>query len=206
MSRVRGRRRQRREARRLVRIGTSDPTLTPNAGLIAITELVDRVGVTTALDAGIGPVKRRDRGMSGGELLVSLASCQMAGGDHLVSLDRLRADTAGQELVSSPTPASTIAAGVAGGFNPGHLAGIEAGIAVLHHRVLHLVGQVRRTSLLREVTLDVDATDVEVYRRSKRGCADNYQGTARLPPGRRVLGRTGGSGLSSRGTAVGAKP
>jgi hypothetical protein len=56
--------------------------MTPNAGLIAITELVDRVGVTTALDAGIGPVKRRDRGMPGGELLVSL--------------DRLRADTAGQ--------------------------------------------------------------------------------------------------------------
>ena len=176
MSRVRGRRRQRREARRLVRIGTSDPTLTPNAGLIAITELVDRVGVTTALDAGIGPVKRRDRGMTGGELLVSLASCQMAGGDHLVSLDRLRADTAGQELVCSPTPASTTAAGVAGRFNPGHLAGIEAGIAVLHQRVLHRVGQVRRTSLLREVTLDVDATDVEVYRRSKRGCAYNYQG------------------------------
>jgi hypothetical protein len=182
VSRVRGRRRQRREARRLVRIGTSDPTLTPNAGLIAITELVDRVGVTTALDAGIGPVKRRDRGMTGGELLVSLASCQMAGGDHLVSLDRLRADTAGQELVSSPTPASTTAAGVAGRFNPEHLAGIEAGIAVLHQRVLHRVGQVRRTSLLREVTLDVDATDVEVYGRSKRGCAYNYQGQRAYRP------------------------
>lgn len=182
MSRVRGRRRQRREARRLVRIGTSDPTLTPNAGLIAITELVDRVGVATALDAGIGPVKRRDRGMTGGELLVSLASCQMAGGDHLVSLDRLRADTAGQELVSSPTPASTTAAGVAGRFNPEHLAGIEAGIAVLHQRVLHRVGQVRRTSLLREVTLDVDATDVEVYGRSKRGCAYNYQGQRAYRP------------------------
>jgi hypothetical protein len=182
VSRVRGRRRQRREARRLVRIGTSDPTLTPNAGLIAITELVDRVGVATALDAGIGPVKRRDRGMTGGELLVSLASCQMAGGDHLVSLDRLRADTAGQELVSSPTPASTTAAGVAGRFNPEHLAGIEAGIAVLHQRVLHRVGQVRRTSLLREVTLDVDATDVEVYGRSKRGCAYNYQGQRAYRP------------------------
>ena len=71
---------------------------------------------------------------------------------------------------------------MAGRFNPGHLAGIEAGIAVLHHRVLHLVGQVRRTSLLREVTLDVDATDVEVYRRSKRGCAYNYQGQRAYRP------------------------
>ena len=79
-----------------------------------------------------------------------------------MSLDRLRADTAGQHLVSTPTPASTTAAGVAGRFTPRHVAGIEAGIAVLHRRVLAGVGQVRRSSLLREVTLDIDATDVEV--------------------------------------------
>jgi hypothetical protein len=73
--------------------------------------------------------------------LLSLASAQLTGGDHLVSLDRLRADTAGQHLVSVPTPASTTAAGVAGRFTPAHLAGIEAGIAVLHQRVLDQVGR-----------------------------------------------------------------
>jgi hypothetical protein len=159
-----------------VAIGASDPVLTPNAGLVAVGELVEGLGVTAALDAGIGSVKQRDRGMTGGELLVSLASCHLTGGDHLVSLDRLRADTAGQELVSVPAPASTTAAGVARRFTPQHLAGIEAGIAVLNQRVLARVGQVRCSALLREVTLDLDATDVEVYGRSKKGCAYNYQG------------------------------
>jgi hypothetical protein len=105
--------------------------LTPNAGLAAVSELIDRLGVITALDAEIGSVKQRDRGISGAEVLVSLASCQLTGGDHLVSLDRLRADTAGQELIRGSTPASTTAAGVACRFSPEHLAGIETGIAVV---------------------------------------------------------------------------
>jgi hypothetical protein len=76
--------------------------------------------VTAALDAGIGAVKQRDRRMTGAGLLVSLASCQLTGGDHLVSLlDRLRAGTAGQQLLSTPTPASTTAAGVARRFTHG---------------------------------------------------------------------------------------
>jgi hypothetical protein len=165
-----------------VTIGASDASLTPNAGLAAVSELVEHLNVTAALDAGIGLLKQRDRGITGAELLVSLASAQLTGGDHLVSLDRLRADTVGQELVWVPTPASTTAAGVAGRFTPRHLAGIEAGIAVLHQRVLAGVGQVRRSSLLREVTLDIDATDVEVYGRRKRGCAHNYQGQRTYRP------------------------
>ena len=182
MRRLRGRRGQRRRAGRSVRIGRSDPTLTPNAGLAAVSELVDRLGVSTVLDAGIGSVKQRDRGLTGGELLVSLAACQLVGGDHLVSLDRLRADTAGQRLVGVPTPASTTASGLARRFTAEHLAGIEAGVGVLNERVLARVGQVRRSALLKTVTLDVDTTDVEVYGRAKRGCAYNYQGQRSYRP------------------------
>jgi hypothetical protein len=165
-----------------VTIGAPDASLTPNAGLVAVEELIDRLGVTATLEGGIGSVKQRDRGMTGAELVVSLASCQLAGGDHLVSLDRLRADTAGQSLVSVPTPASTTAAGLAGRFTSGHVAGIEAGLAVLHQRVLTGVGQVRRSALLKTVTLDVDATDVEVYGRRKQGCGYNYQGQRSYRP------------------------
>jgi hypothetical protein len=102
-----------------VRIGKPDPSLTPSSGLVAVTELIDRLGVTTVLDTHVGPVKQRKRGLTGGELLVAMASCQLAGGDHLVSLDRMRADTAGQQLVAVATPASTTAAGVARRFTPG---------------------------------------------------------------------------------------
>ncbi|HEX5119293.1 MAG TPA: transposase [Pseudonocardiaceae bacterium] len=182
VSRVRGRRHQQRKTGRRVRIGASDPTLTPHAGLIAITELADHLGVSTALDVGIGPIKQRDRGLTGGQLVLSLASAHLTGGDHLVSLDRLRADHAGQELVSIPTPASTTAAGVARRLSREQITGIEAGIAVLHQRVLAQVGQVRRTSLLREVTLDIDATDVEVYGPAKSGSAYTYQGQRAYRP------------------------
>ena len=58
---------------RRVTIGASDASLTPNAGLAAVSELVEHLNVTAALDAGIGPLKQRDRGITGAELLVSLA-------------------------------------------------------------------------------------------------------------------------------------
>ena len=45
-----------------MRAGAPDASLTPNAGLAAISELCDRLDVTGALDAAVGPVKQRDRG------------------------------------------------------------------------------------------------------------------------------------------------
>src|SRR6266496_3447879 len=48
--------------RRQPRIGAPDPVLTPNAGLAAITELCDRLGVISALDTAVGPIKQRERG------------------------------------------------------------------------------------------------------------------------------------------------
>jgi hypothetical protein len=106
-------------------VGEPDPNLTPVGGLEAVRE-VDRVlGVTAALDAGIGAVKQRDRGLTGGQLLMSLAACQLTGGDHLVSLDRRREDVAGERLAPVPPPAPTTATGIARRFGPSHLHGMS---------------------------------------------------------------------------------
>jgi len=59
---LRGRRRRRRR----VRIGAPDPSLTPVAGMVAVTELVERLDVIGRLDAAIGPIKQRRRGHTGG--------------------------------------------------------------------------------------------------------------------------------------------
>ena len=67
-----------------VRVGTPDPSLTSVSGMAAVTELVERLGVVSALDGAVGPVKQRDRGFSAGEVLVGLAAAQMAGEDFLV--------------------------------------------------------------------------------------------------------------------------
>ena len=93
-----------------------------------------------------------------------------------MALDRRRADAAGQELEPVPTPASTTAAGLARRFTAEAFTGIEAAITAVNARALGLVGQVRRTAVSRRVTLDIDATDVEVYGRAKTGSAYNYQG------------------------------
>ena len=77
--------------RRRVRVGAADASLTPCAGLAAVSETDRVLGLVKALDAHIPSIKVRDRGLSGGQVLVSMASCQLAGGDHLVSLDRRRA-------------------------------------------------------------------------------------------------------------------
>ncbi|MFF1880688.1 hypothetical protein ACFVVC_04400 [Pseudarthrobacter sp. NPDC058196] len=70
-----------------VRIGAPDPALSPAAGVEAIREADRVLGLASALDAGIGAVNERDRGLPGGQLLVAVASAQLAGQDFLVGLD-----------------------------------------------------------------------------------------------------------------------
>src|SRR2546423_8715983 len=73
-----------------VRVGAPDASLTPVSGVVAVAELVGRLGMVEALDDAVGPVKQRDRGLSAGQFLVSLAQAQMLGGDFWTSLDRRR--------------------------------------------------------------------------------------------------------------------
>jgi hypothetical protein len=157
-------------------IGRPDVGLTGVSGLAAVDALAGKLALAGTLDAVVGPFKQRDRGLSAGELLVAVAACQLAGGDHLVSLDRLRADAAGQRLMQIKTPAASTAAGLAMRLAAENVAGVETAIGQVNARVLGLVGQVRRSALLRSVTVDIDTTDTEVYGSGKRGVAYNYQG------------------------------
>ncbi|MEU1598682.1 hypothetical protein ABZ468_39195, partial [Streptomyces sp. NPDC005708] len=71
-------------------MGEPDGSLTENGGLLLIAELDRVLGITAALDVGIGPVKERDRGLWGGEFALALAAVQLTGEDHLIGFDRLR--------------------------------------------------------------------------------------------------------------------
>jgi hypothetical protein len=165
-----------RRLRRLVGIGAPDSGLTAVSGMVAVTELVDRLNMIRLLDAAIGPIKVRDRGHSGGQLLVGLAAAQLAGEDFLVGLDRQRDDVAGQVLAPVPRLSSTTAAGLARRFTDGQWRAVETGIGDVHTAMLAALGPQRVAALCETVTIDLDTTDVEVYGPKKRGVAYNYQG------------------------------
>lgn len=144
--------------------------------MLAVSELVDRVGVVDVLDEQIGAIKQRARGLSGGEFLVGLACAQLAGEDYLIGLDRRRADIAGAVLAPVVTAPSTTAATLAKRFDTDRWYSVERAVGVITGRVIGHLSDQRRRALLAAPTLDLDATDVEVYGSRKQGIAYNYKG------------------------------
>jgi hypothetical protein len=160
-----------------VRIGAPDASLTPVSGVVAVAEMVGRLGVTAAVDDAVGSIKQRDRGLSAGQFLVAVAQAQMFGAQFWTGLDRRRADTAGEALSAVATPASTTAVELAQRFGPAQVAGIEEGIGEIACRVIGLLPAARRAVLRTGgATIDLDGTDVEVYGSTKEGIAYSYKG------------------------------
>ena len=145
--------------------------------MLAVTELCGKLGLTEALDEAMGPVKQRRRGFTGGQVLTGMAAAQLAGEDFLVGLDRLRADEAGQQVTPVPGLAASTATGLARRFTPVHWRGAEAGLAQATARMVGMLPAERAAELAEgPVTIDIDATGVEVYGNKKRGVAYTYQG------------------------------
>lgn len=170
-----------------VRVGAPDGSLTPVSGVVAVAELVGRLGVTGALDDAVGAVKQRDRGLSAGEFLVAVAQGQMCGAQFWTGLDHRRADTVGEALSAVSTPASTTAVQLADRFGPVQVAGIEEGLGEIACRVVGLLPAARRVVLRAGgATIDLDGTDVECYGSKKEGIAYNYKGVRHEAPVSRV--------------------
>ena len=160
-----------------VRVGVPDASLTPASGVVAVAELVGRLGVVEAFDDAVGAIKQRDRGLSAGQFLVSLAQAQMLGAAFWIGLDRRRTDAAGEALSAVATPASTTAVTLAARFGPAQLSGIEEAIGEVCCRAVGLL-PARRRAVLRTgtATIDLDGTDVECYGSGKDGIAYTYKG------------------------------
>ena len=97
---------------------------------------------------GGAPATRPAGGFGAGELLVGLASAQLAGEDFLVGLDRRCDDVAGQEISPVAGLSSTTAAGLARRFADPQWTAVETGVARITERVFELLPVKRRARWL----------------------------------------------------------
>ena len=168
-----------------LRIVADDATLTPYGGSAVVGELCRRLGVVEGLDRAVDgvtrarPFKQRQRGVSAGELLVSLAESMLVGGDAFNDLEDLRADDAGAELRAvADVPAASTAAQLARRLRPSHLRAAEAAVAGAGDRLDAELGR----DPAEPVTLDFDSTLVEVYGRNKPGASRAHTGQLAYQP------------------------
>ena len=166
-------------------IGESDPSLTRYAGLAVTGELARRLRLVELIDAELRverrarPVKVRRRGLSPGQLMVALSECQLVGGEFFSDLAEVRADEAGSGLRTvGATPSAPTALQRAKDFRRVHCGRIE--------RACARVGEDLDSALGRDptepVTIDLDATGIEVFGRRKQGAARNRQGQLSYAP------------------------
>jgi Transposase DDE domain group 1 len=162
-----------------------DERLTPFAGLVCVGELARRTRLVELVDAELAverraePVKRRRRGVSGGELVVSLAESQLVGGECFDDIEELRADRAGAGLRAvGRVPAAATARQLAKRFRRCLCQAVERGVARAGQRLDGALGR----EAGEPVTIDLDATAIEVYGRGKRGASRNRTGQLSFAP------------------------
>ena len=166
------------DKKRRVMIGRDDPKLTPHAGLVLVAEVNRVLDVASTINAQVGSIKSRNRGLGAGGLVVSAAEMMLAGGDFMCDLDNQRKDVAGRELRAVPQiPSSPTFIGLSKQFDEDVFDGIERANGVLVRRWFDKLDPEHKEALLvQRPTIDLDPTDVEVYGEQKEGVAYNYQG------------------------------
>ena len=168
-----------------ITIGENDPSLVRYAGLAVTGELARWLRLVELIDAELAverrarPVKVRRRGLSPGQLVVSIAESQLVGGEFFSDLEEVRADQAGRGLrIVGQPPSAPTALQRAKDFRRVHCQRVE--------RAAARVGEQLDRSLQRErsesVTVDLDATVIEVYGRRKQGAARNRLGQLSYAP------------------------
>jgi hypothetical protein len=166
-----------------IQIGECDPSLVRFGGLTVTGELSRRLRLVELIDAELSverraaPVKVRRRGASPGELVVAIAECQLVGGECFSDIERVREDQAGCGLRAARTPSAPAALQRAKDFRRAHCQRIERALARCGEHLDRALGRDPGEA----VTIDLDATGIEVYGR-KRGAARSRHGSMSYAP------------------------
>jgi hypothetical protein len=166
-------------------IGQSDPSLCRYAGLAVAGELARRLRLVELIDAELsverraGPVKIRRRGLSPAQLVVALSECQLVGGEFFSDVEEVRADEAGRGLRTvAATSSAPTALQCAKDFRRVHCQRVERACARVGQHLDRALGR----DPTEPVTLDLDATVIEVYGARKQGAARNRLGQLSYAP------------------------
>jgi Transposase DDE domain group 1 len=176
-------------------IGEPDPSLVRFGGLAVAGELARALDLERRIERELSrerrarPVKVRRRGASPAQLVLALAECQLAGGSFFRDLEEVRADEAGACLrIVGQTPSAPAALQRAKDFRRVHCQRIERALADAGHELDRRLGRDRSLEL---ATVDLDATQIEVFGRDKQGAARNRQGQMSYAPHVAFWGQTG---------------
>ena len=168
-----------------ITVRADERSLTPYAGLAVSGELARRVGLAELIDGELAverrarPVKLRRRGLSPGELVVSLAECQLVGGSFFDHVEDVRADRVGAGLRAvAEMPSAPAALQNAKRFRRCHVQRIERAMARAGQRLDRALGR----DPGEPVTIDLDATQVTVYGQRKQGAARSRHGHMSYAP------------------------
>jgi hypothetical protein len=166
-------------------VRADERSLTPYAGLAVSGELARRLGLAGLIDAELAverrarPVKVRRRGLSPGELVVSLAECQLVGGSFFDHVEDVRADRAGARLRAvAATPSAPAMLQNAKRFRRCHVRRIERAMARAGRRLDRALGR----DVAGPVTIDPDATRVTVCGQRRQGAARSRHGSISYAP------------------------
>jgi Transposase DDE domain group 1 len=166
-------------------IRADDPSLTPFAGLAVSGELVRSLRLVELIDAEIvaegrvAPFKQRRRGVSPGQLIVSLAECQLVGGDCFDDIEVPRADRAGARLRAiAEVPSAPCARQLAARLKRCQIHAAERALARAGQALDREVGRDRGE----EATIDLDATRITVYGPGKQGARRTRTGELAYAP------------------------
>ena len=155
---------KRSEVSESVQVLADADALTSRAGTALLSALADRVGLTKALSAAVGELRRRRSRHDPGRTLRDLAVMLADGGDCLSDLGALRDQPAlFGEVASHATAWRAIAA-----LDESRLQAVRTARARARERVWELAGAPRR------VVLDVDATLITAHS-EKEQAAGNYK-------------------------------
>lgn len=166
-------------------MGENDFSLVRYAGLAVTGELARRLRLVELIDAELSverrarPVKVRRRGLSPGQLVVALAESQLVGGEFFSDLEEVRADHAGAALRTvGQAPSAPTALQRAKDFRRVHCQRVERAGARVGERLDRALGR----GAGEPVTIDLDATVIEVYGRRKQGVQRNRLGQLSYAP------------------------